>query len=257
METCLLTQGLVSLTDEELLEAWPWKDRPCLVWLEEGHIVVGDIFRYIPFRESPYKAVRISSSKLDGAIAQGGSGAMTASGAMAAAKKLGIGLVVTAGMGGIRQDGNASVGDDDLAALDESGVALIATSPKDVLDVEQTIKWLLNRGVTVLGKTSRYCSGFMIEGTPVELSGLYDARGVRPRTLYLNGIPVAERLEDRSFVAKAKKAGLESEKRGSAFHPAANAMFDALSAGRSSRLQLRYFIENALWADEMTEERQS
>ena len=49
IETALLTHGLVSLGEEEILSLWPWKDKK-LVWLENGKICHGTMEEYFPLR---------------------------------------------------------------------------------------------------------------------------------------------------------------------------------------------------------------
>jgi pseudouridine-5'-phosphate glycosidase len=255
METCLLTQGLASVRDDEIFEAWPWKDRPCLVWIEEGNVVVGDIQQYLRLQWRDVEISRISRSKVDAAIDGKRSGPLTASGTLAVAQKLGIGLAVTGGMGGIPKSGKDGRMRDDLPALAELDAALVSTSPKDVVDNSSTIRWFVDNGVPVLGKNTSYCTGFMLNCEHVKLSGSYTGEEVRGRTLLLNGIPEAERLTDLSLLEKAISGGLDAVKQGRPFHPAANATFDSLSGGRSSRLQLKYFIANALWANELADGR--
>jgi len=70
--------------------------------------------------------------------------------------------------------------------------------------------------------------------------------------LLLNPIPHEMRLKDLTIIEKAKNAGKEAEEIGEYYHPAANAMIDRLSFGKSSKLQLNSLIENSIWANELT-----
>ena len=54
-------------------------------------------------------------------------------------------------------------------------------------------------------------------------------------------------------VEQAMAAGVAAQERGESFHPAANAEFDRLSQGLSSRLQLLQLLDNARWAMELTQ----
>lgn len=131
-------------------------------------------------------------------------------------------------------------------------VKLIATSPKDVIDIKKTIKWLLDHDVSIWGKDTDTIDGFMVTGKPIRLTGKYNRQPLKGKTLLLNPIPNEMRLKDMTIVEKAKNAGKKAEKRGEYYHPAANAMMDRLSFGKSSRLQLKSLIDNSIWANELT-----
>ena len=100
METALLTHGLVSLSDQDILNVWPWETK-LLTWVEEGSVRLGSLRDYLPIRNRSKEMIRIDRDTLSTALSEGVSGALTASGTMAVAQNKGIPLVVTAGMGGI------------------------------------------------------------------------------------------------------------------------------------------------------------
>ena len=58
IETALLTHGLVSLREEEILSLWPWKDKK-LVWLENGKICHGTMEEYFQLRRRAKEIKRI------------------------------------------------------------------------------------------------------------------------------------------------------------------------------------------------------
>ena len=102
VETCLLTHGLRSIADDEILSAWP-DGLSCITWVDEGSIRIGSAAEYILFRRRCRELDfgRIDSEGLEEALSSGGSGALTASGTMAVCERLGVPLAVTCGMGGI------------------------------------------------------------------------------------------------------------------------------------------------------------
>jgi hypothetical protein len=130
----------------------------------------------------------------------------------------------------------------DLPALCRLPVTLIATSPKDMLDIKATIEWLISNNVTVLGYKSNLCSGFMFNGDKVKLSGAYDGNFFHNKTLLLREIPTKKRLKNLKIIELAIKAGKEAEEKGMYYHPAANSLIDKLSNGISSLLQLESLI---------------
>ena len=250
LETAFLTHGLASMGNEDILARWPWRGAH-LVWVEKGEIRRGAITEYLPVRDRARELIRIDRDMLAGVLDRGGDGVLTASGTMEAARRLGVPVAVTAGMGGV-SDIAGETTCPDLPALAELNITLIATSPKDVVDINASIAWLLERGVTVLGRFTDSCSGFMFTGDPIPLSGRWKAgEAPPPHTLLLQEIRREERLADTAILPKAKQAGRNAQARGEEFHPAANAEIDRLSGGRSSRLQLASFIENGLWAESL------
>ena len=147
VETCLLTHGLRSIADDEILSAWP-DGLSCITWVDEGSIRIGSAAEYILFRRRCRELGfgRIDSEGLEEALSSGGSGALTASGTMAVCERLGVPLAVTCGMGGICDIKGEELCPD-LPALRDIPVSLIATAPKDMLDIEATLRWLANNGV--------------------------------------------------------------------------------------------------------------
>ena len=140
----------------------------------------------------------------------------------------------------------------DLPALVESKTILIATSPKDVVDIQSSIDWLLKHQVKILGARYDYCSGFMFAGKKIPLSGILKKEVVvKPHTLILQDIKEEERIEDRAILQQALEAGLKAQERGEYFHPAANEVVDRMSGGVAGRLQLKSLIENGKLAGEI------
>ena len=71
--------------------------------------------------------------------------------------------------------------------------------------------------------------------------------------LNLNQIPEEKRLEDLSFLQIAILEGKQAEANGGYYHPAANAAFDRLSNGCSSRIQYEALLANVSLAEKLTE----
>ena len=206
---------------------------------------------YLPMRNRAREILRIDRSTLATALSKGLDGALTASGAMAVAQSMRVPIAVTAGMGGICNIEGEELCPD-LTALVETNIVLVATSPKDVVAIAATISWLLRSGVTVLGHKTDTCSGFMFSGEDIPISGCWrQGQKVAPHTLLLREVEKGKRVKDKSILREAKLAGERAQRRGEAYHPAANAEIDRLSNGTSSRLQLRSFINNGLWAENL------
>ena len=252
VETCLLTHGLRSVTDEILLQAWP-RELDCIVWIDHGKVRIGSMEDYIPFRRRASQVRRISCNSYADAIQNGISGALTASGTMQVCQEFGIPLAVTCGMGGLCDIRGEELCPD-LPALEQMPVSLISAGPKDMLDVQRTIEWLQEHGVRVLGTDGDRYTGYIFRSTDVLLSGkLGNELPQTPgKLLIINPIPESERIQDLTLLQKGIDAGREAEMRGGMFHPAANAAYDELSDGWSSVIQMKSLIANAKLAEKLT-----
>ena len=246
VETALLTHGLRSVSQEMLAAAWPFTDST-LCWVEQGKIVRGTMAEYLPFREKNASLIRIDCYQLDTALEQGLSGALTASGTMEACHRMGIPLAVSCGIGGIGDIKGEELCPD-LPALSQIPTALLATAPKDMLDIPATIGWLLDHGVHVAGDR---CTGYLFHSADVTLGeSLSDYPTAKEITQAAqNGgllllQPMAERIEDDSILTHAIVEGKHAEAEGRYFHPAVNGEIDRLTQGRSSVMQLASLIEN-------------
>ena len=248
-ETCLLTHGLRSVTEKDMVDVWPFGDEKLLVWVDEGRVTTGSMAEYLPFRARHEELIRIDCFTLRDAVEQKLSGALTASGTMAVCRDMGIKLAVTCGMGGIGEIRGEELCPD-LPALAELPVALISTSPKDMLDIPATLGWLREHGVLIAGPA---CTGYVFDSAHVQTEAPVESftslRSIADRLaegglLILSPIDRAVRLQDKSILEKAVAAAKLAEAEGKAFHPAANGELDRLTCGRSSRMQLESFIDN-------------
>ena len=254
IESALLTHGLPSISDETLAKSWP-EELADIVWIDRGEIVTGGIHAYLPFRQRCAELRRAGRGELDQALREGYSAALTASGAMEVCRRRGLPLAVTCGIGGIGSiyAGGAS---SDLAALAELPVALVATAPKDMMDIPATLRWLAEHGVTVLGRSTPRCTGYLFRSTDAPLAGCLlpgEERPLHPGELLLNPIPEEERIADAAILAEGMRAGEKAAAGGGYYHPAANAFFDTASGGQAARIQLTSLINNALLAEKLTE----
>ncbi len=252
VETCLLTFGLVSVSEADLAENWraAGLDAALLCWAAEGEIAVGTMEEYLPFRASRPRG-KFSAERLDAALADKLSGALTASGTMEVCRRLGVPCAVSCGIGGIG-DVKGEELCPDLPALRDLPVTLVCTSPKDMLDIAATIGWLRDAGVRTLGCGSAECTGYVFNGAPVALDGEWNGEKCAPRTLILRGIAPELRIREREILARAVAEGKAAERAGKYYHPAVNAALDRMSGGYSSRIQLDSLIDNVRFAAELT-----
>ena len=206
---------------------------------------------YLPFRASRPSG-KFALDDIDAALAGRLSGALTASGTMEVCRRLGVRCAVSGGIGGIG-DVKGEELCPDLPALRDLPVALVCTSPKDMLDIPATIGWLRNAGVRTLGCGSAVCTGYVFNGEPVALDGEWNGEKCAPRTLILRGIAPELRLKDRGVLARAVAEGKEAERAGRYYHPTVNAALDRMSGGYSSKIQLDSLVSNVRFAAKLTE----
>lgn len=250
IESALLSQGLISISAEEMERLWP-PEFNNIAWLEKGQVKIGGMKEFLPFRAQKQSG-RIDYYHFKEAMAQGLSGALTASGIMRLAEELGLTLVVSCGIGGIGDIQGEELCPD-LPALAESSCSLLATSPKDVVNIEASLNWLRDHKVPLIGIESPICNGYLFKGKDLALDYALDPKHPQiqaMRGLFLNRIAEDQRLKDRDLLEEAIQAGKEAESKGLAFHPAANAYFDQASKGYSSEIQFESLIANAKLAQE-------
>lgn len=254
VETALVGHGLVSIKDEEILSVWP--KEAMLSWIENGKIKIGNIEEFIPIRSKSEYYPRIDGSKVKLDLEGDMNGCLTASGTVEVAKAIGAPVVVTAGLGGIG-DINAETLCYDLPSLAKSKTTLIATSPKDMLDIKESLDWLYKHKVNILGFETDICNGYILKLKPYKLKGKlsYDNANKLEYgcNLVLNPILEEKRIEEDFLLEEAIKCGKQAEENGEDYHSAANLCFDRLSQGVSSQIQLESLISNIKLAQLITD----
>ncbi len=245
VETALLGQGLPSINDSQIALLWPVSRLAVLVWLEQGKIVIGGINDFLRVR-THVEWRRVDGCRLDEAMREGSSGFLTASAVMRVAVRTGAVTVVTAGMGGIR----GNVVSDDLECLSTLPVLLIATSPKDHLDIRGTLQYLRRNRVKVLGNKTNICNGFLFSGENILLDDVYKGENLpellaeKKGCLLLNPLASEFRMSDCGLLTQAAGEGEMALRQRQEYHPAVNAALDRLTNGRSSLLQLQALVAN-------------
>ncbi len=252
VESALLSHGLVSISNEELLGSWPFPKKN-IVWLDRGEIVIGQMEDFLKFRLREDNNSRIDYQFLPRAIKEGISGALTASGTMAVCETLGFDLAVTCGMGGIG-DIEAEKLCPDLPALVDLSVALLSCGPKDVVDIAASFNWLSDHGIRVNLIGQDCYSGYIFNSVNLPLPAISVEQVSLEKTgglLLINQIPSDKKLDDLTLLKTAMAVAKKAEAEGQHYHPAANAEFDRLTGGYSSYLQFEALKNNVRLAAEI------
>lgn len=252
VETALLGHGLKSIEDDFITSLWP-KDVN-LAWVEKGKIMIGSIFDFILSKKENKNWERLDGEGVLENNYKDKNAFLTASGTMALAKKISCPLVVSCGIGGIGDIKDEQISYD-LPALAEMEVSLLATSVKDMLDIEGSLSWLHENGVKTYGYDTRECTGYVFILPASDLKNKVSEDDLKsiPKgyNLILNPIPEEKRFKDLAILKQAILAGKTAEDRGEYYHPAANEYIDKATKGLSSIIQLESLISNINIAKEI------
>ena len=248
IESALLTHGLKSISSERLKQELDkkWK----IAWLDHRQTIVGNVDEFCEFRERAADYGRVNYFNYDQAVRAGRSGALTASGAMRVCEDRKIPLVVTCGIGGLVPDQCAEKCND-LRALMQSKVSMLATSFKDMFDFLYSVEQAEKSGVRVCVSDETLPGGYVFLPEDGYHAILPEIDSCQPHALCLNPIPAEKRIQDRGILEEAVIYGKKQEKQGCYFHPAVNAKIDELTGGRSSEIQLESLIANAHFAEDI------
>lgn len=166
VETALLGQGLASVSSKQIKKLWP--DDALVTWLQKGRIILGSIEEFLRYKDQTKLWRRLDGLKLYEGIKEGVNGFLTASAAIVVARDLGYPIVVSAGIGGIGDIIEEHLCYD-LPALAKTEITLVATSPKDMLDIPGTMGWLHNNRVKTFGVGTEFCDGYVFVGQKTQL----------------------------------------------------------------------------------------
>ncbi|CAO3617242.1 unnamed protein product [Cunninghamella blakesleeana] len=106
-----------------------------------------------------HKAIKASRRDLATVLAQRQSGATTVASTMILARRAGIPVFVTGGIGGVHRGADQSFDiSADLTELGKTPVAVVCAGVKSILDIEKTLEVLETQGVTVatIGENNRF-----------------------------------------------------------------------------------------------------
>lgn len=109
----------------------------------------------------PPKARKIGSRDIGVAVATGATGATTISATMAIAHLAGIGVVASAGLGGVHRGWAQSMDiSGDLVQLTRSRAVVVTAGAKKILDLPATVEYLETQGVPVISLGTDEFPGF-------------------------------------------------------------------------------------------------
>ena len=177
LESTLITHGLPSPRNVEVALAAEAAVRregavPATIAVHGGRLVVGLTNDEIEALAAAGPVVKASRHNLAAALASDAWAGTTVSATMIAAKRAGIRVFATGGIGGVHRGGESSL--DISADLDElvrTPVLVVCAGPKSILDVPRTLEVLETHGVPVVGLGTDEVPGFFARssGIPVHI----------------------------------------------------------------------------------------
>jgi len=267
LETTIVVHGLPAPVNLEAAKECEVAVRdagavPATIGVIGGCVVVGMSEKELAQLADPNRhAAKLSSRDVGIAIASGTYGATTVAGTITIAKRVGIDVMATGGLGGVHRGANESYDESaDLVALSRTSVLVVASGVKSILDIGATLERLDTLGVPVVGfKTLQFPgfylrdSGFSIDWSVAsanEASQAFLRHREFANTGFFVANPVAQlqeldkQLHDEALESALTKALLDGVS-GNAVTPALLAEFARHTAGLSVQVNRDLVVANA------------
>lgn len=236
---------------------------PATVGVIGGAATVGLDGAQLEMMATSDDVLKLSLRDLPAAIAQGRSGATTVAATAWVAARAGISVFATGGLGGVHR-GAAESWDEsaDLEVLSRTGIAVVSSGVKSILDVPATLERLESLNVTVVGWKTLCFPGFYVtdsgarldwavasEMEAAELIRAQEALGLSGSgVLIANPVPEDQQLDPhthdrvlRASLAELKDLGI----RGKAVTPFLLERFNAATQGESLQVNAHIIRSNA------------
>jgi pseudouridine-5'-phosphate glycosidase len=255
LETTLVTHGLPApegvLTALEMEEAVRAEGAlPATIGVLDGRARVGLARNELERLAAAPDVAKLSLGNLAAQIASGAPGSTTVAATAHIARRAGLSVFATGGIGGVHRD-FAETGDvsADLGALARNAVAVVCSGAKAMLDLPRTLEALETLGVPVLGLgTDRFPAFYQRDsGLPVDrgFSGIEDlaaavrlhfALGVGSGVVVANPVPQEHEMPAELYEGALRRALVDASQarvRGRDVTPFLLERFRVLTEGRS------------------------
>lgn len=145
---------------------------PATVAVHDGRLLVGLTDEELEALAATVGALKASRATLASAIGANGWAGTTVSATMIAARRAGIDVFATGGIGGVHRGGAQTLDiSADLEELARTPVMVVCSGPKSILDVDLTLEYLETRGVPVVGWGTHELAGFYSRTSDRTLAG--------------------------------------------------------------------------------------
>ena len=265
LESALITHGFAppaNLDVARQIEAAVREEgaRPATIAVVEGQVQVGLSEVELAHLASDRSARKVSLRDLPLVVAQGASGGTTVAATIHLARRAGIHVFATGGIGGVHR-GHPEDVSADLPALASNPIVVVCAGAKAILDLPRTLEYLETHGVPVIGYgTDEFPafysrrSGLRLDArveTPEEIAEMARARrelGLAAALLVCVPLPKAEEMPAAKAEAAIAQAVAEAETRGvsgKALTPFLLARLVELTGGRARQANEALLLNNA------------
>jgi len=265
LESALITHGFAppaNLDVARQIEAAVREEgaRPATIAVVEGQVQVGLSEAELAHLASDRSARKVSLRDLPLVVAQGASGGTTVAATIHLARRAGIHVFATGGIGGVHR-GHPEDVSADLPALASNPIVVVCAGAKAILDLPRTLEYLETHGVPVIGYgTDEFPafysrrSGLRLDArveTPEEIAEMARARrelGLAAALLVCVPVPEAEEMPAARAEAAIAQAVAEAETRGvsgKALTPFLLARLVELTGGRARQANEALLLNNA------------
>jgi pseudouridine-5'-phosphate glycosidase len=234
--------------------------RPATIGVLEGKLIVGlsdAQLEQLAQAENPRK---ISRRDFAAAILEKESGGTTVAGTMFAARRAGIKVFATGGIGGVHEVETLDISAD-LQALADTPMIVVCAGAKAILDLPATLEYLETMSVPVVGYgTDEFPafysrkSGLPVSArldTPQEAAAFARAHweiGLQSAVLVCQPLPAGEELPREKVddaIRQARREAHEQRIQGQALTPFLLARLAELTGGATLRANLALLLNNA------------
>ncbi len=174
LESAVITHGLPFPTNIQTAAAMEEAVRknsalPATICMLEGKIYAGINQSQLDKLGRSKNSTKLSKKDFGGAAANRLDGGTTVSGTMSVAKKIGIKVFATGGIGGVHRNSRFDISAD-LTSLSTVPIIVVCSGAKSILDLEATKELLETSGVPVFGYRTDYIPAFYStsSGIPVD-----------------------------------------------------------------------------------------
>ena len=212
--------------------------------------------------------LKLSRNDLPYAVAAGRHGSTTVAATMICARRAGIQVFATGGIGGVHRGAESTFDiSADLEELARTSVAVVCAGAKALLDLPKTLEYLETRGVPVIGYRTDEFPAFWSRssGLPVpircdsaaEIAGVLRMKwelGLDGGAVICNPVDAADEIpahEMAGFIADAVAEASDKGVAGKAVTPHILARIVEMTAGRSLRTNIALVRSNARLAAEI------
>ena len=233
LESTIITHGMPYPTNVEVALAVEEEIRkqgaiPLTTAFINGELKVGLTKEEIEYLGKAKGVVKASRRDIGYVVANKLDASTTVACTMIIAKKFGIKVFATGGIGGVHRDGENTMDiSADLEEFSKSNVNVICAGPKAILDVGRTLEYLETKGIAVIGyqtdtvplfytRESEYkCeqTAFSVENL-AQIIKCNDEFGLNQGSLILNPIPNEDSLDSQVMNKAIDEALVEMNKKG-------------------------------------------